>query len=58
MEINTNYRWNERWSLLSRTAQNTFYIYWLLWNSRTQGHLVSRKCDPNSVLVFGMLQLT
>ena len=50
--------WEVRWSLLYRTAQNTFYIYWLLPNSRSQGHTVSWKCDPNSVLVFGIFQLT
>jgi hypothetical protein len=50
--------WGVTWSLLYRTAQNTFYIYWLLWNSTSQWHTVSRKCDPNSVLIFGIFHLT
>lgn len=58
MEININYWWTERWSLFSWTTQNTFYIYWLLQNSKSQGHILSQKCDLSSVLVFGILQLT
>jgi len=50
-------------SLLSWTAQNTVYIYWLLQNSRSRGHIVKRKCDRNSVFVnsvflFGIFRLT